>query len=47
MDWWFFILRVIYTFIFRQYVNGVKNGVGKFKWKNGDIYEGDFKDNKI
>ncbi len=29
------------------FVNGLKNGKGIFKWKDGSIYEGEFKNNNI
>ena len=30
-----------------SYVNGKKDGKGKFKWSDGATYEGDFRDNNI
>lgn len=30
-----------------MFENGMKNVKGKFEWKSGDIYEGEFKDNRI
>ena len=29
-----------------EYAEGVRNGEGKFTYKNGDIYEGPWKDDK-
>lgn len=31
----------------RHYQNGTKNGEGRFVWKNGDVYEGNFQENMI
>ena len=30
-----------------NYVNGLKNGYGKFKWPDGNSYAGNFVNNKM
>lgn len=30
-----------------EWVNGMKNGAGKYTWKDGRMYKGEFRNNKI
>jgi len=42
----FFLLQFIFGYT--QCIEGdCENGTGTFKWENGDIYEGEFKDGEL